>query len=65
MTKHSSVDDQGLDNKVQNEGSKPDVLKKQPGEKSQEELIMEKFRENDKGENKRDTITESTSGKLY
>jgi hypothetical protein len=51
--------------KLQNEGSKPDVLKKQPGEKSQEELIMEKFRENDKGENKRDTITESTSGKLY
>jgi hypothetical protein len=60
MTKHSSVDDQGLDNKVQNEGSKPDLLKKKPGEKSQEELTMEKFKENDKnkGGNKSDTITE-------
>ena len=65
MTKHSSVDDQGLDNKVQNEGSKPDVLKKQPGEKSQDELTMEEFKKNDKGENKSDTITESTSNKLY
>lgn len=59
MTKHSSVDDQGLDNKVQNEGSKPDVMNKKPGEKSQEELTMEKFKENDKnkGGNKSDTIT--------
>jgi hypothetical protein len=65
MTKQSSDNDQGLDNKVQNEGSKPDVLKKQPGEKSQDERTMEKFKENDEGKNKPETITESTNDKLY
>ena len=52
---------------MQNEGSKPDVMNKKPGEKSQEELTMEKFKENDKnkGGNKSDTITESTNEKLY
>ena len=43
---------QGLDNKVQNEGSKPDVQKERLGGKSQEE---KKFKENDKGENKSET----------
>lgn len=51
MSKHSSVDNQGLDNAVQNEGSKPDVLKKQHGEKSADELALEKFKENDEGKN--------------
>ena len=32
---------------------------------SQEELTMEEFKKNEKGENKSDTITESTSNKLY
>ena len=45
MSKHSQVDEQGLDNSVQNEGSKPDVLKKEPGEKSTLELTAEKRKE--------------------
>ncbi|MEO6382459.1 MAG: hypothetical protein ABIO35_10795 [Nitrobacter sp.] len=63
MSKPSSDND--LDNAVQNEGSKPDVLKKQPGEKSQDERTMEKFKENEKGKNKPETITESSNDKLY
>ena len=63
MSKPSSDND--LDNAVQNEGSKPDVLKKQPGEKSEDERTMEKFKENEKGKNKPETITESSNDKLY
>jgi hypothetical protein len=54
MSKHSEVDDQGLDNKVQNEGSKPDVLKMEPGEKSQLELMQEKGKELDESMKKSD-----------
>ena len=54
MSKHSQVDDQGLDNSVQNEGSKPDVLKKEPGEKSLQELTDEKGKELDESMKKSD-----------
>jgi hypothetical protein len=50
---------------VQNEGSKPDLLKKKPGEKSQDERTMEKFKENDEKKNESETITTSTNNKLY
>lgn len=65
MTDQSKDNDQGLDNKVQNEGSKPDVLKERLAGRDQDKMILDKIDEvnKKKGEGS-DTIKEVTSNSI-
>ena len=58
----------GLENKVQNEGSKPDALKERMAGRNQDQMILDKMKEvneeKKKGEGS-DSIKEVTSDSLF